>query len=205
MLYAMRLLRSALDRSRVPTIAVVLFVLVLSWGAAAATPVAKRLSALATRAFGGVLDSRYGAFKGYWTCPVGQQYGSEIYCEAEFRLAKTWYSVSATAHTSTAPISFSGISHVSWTRSWSPYSSKPLRGFSTPGTASVNSPYEDWAFIGAGAYYQWQKHRSFAVVDGYDGQGLGLGRFTLFRCRITQALVTCTNSFGDSMRYRPVA
>jgi hypothetical protein len=162
-----------------------------------------RLAVLATRAFGRVIHDRYGAIHGYWTCPRGQQYGSEISCLAEFRVAERWYSISATAHTSSAPISFARIQAESWRRSWSAYSSRFLRGFDTPGTASVNSPYEDWAFIGAGAYYNWKKHVTEGTVNGYDGQGLGYGRFTLFRCHAAPALVTCTNSFGDSIRYRP--
>ncbi len=69
--------------------------------------------------------------------------------------------------------------------------------------ASVNTPDEDWSFIAGGIYYEWKQHRKFAVIDGYDGQGLGLGRFYLFRCDLRHPTIRCSNSFGDAIRYRP--
>ena len=170
---------------------------------AVATSGSKQLAAVATRDFGRLLHHRYGSFKGYWTCPVGQLFGSQILCQAEFKKGRRWHSVSANADVRGAQVGFSHVNGVSWIRTWSPYTAKVLSGFQTPGTASVNTKYEDWAFVGAGAYYDWSRHLKSAVVNGYDGPGPGLERFTMFHCRITVTQVACTNSFGDSIRYLP--
>ncbi|HET7048185.1 MAG TPA: hypothetical protein VFI54_07965 [Solirubrobacteraceae bacterium] len=78
-----------------------------------------------------------------------------------------------------------------------------IAGFRTPGRAQVNSPAFDWAWLAAGAHYNYTRHkRSFTVVD-YDGNSSGYGKIFDFSCRTGGALIQCTNAFGDSMRYRP--
>jgi hypothetical protein len=173
-------------------------------GGALANVRAHKEAGVATKSFGRYLHRAYSSFHGYWTCPAGQLYGSRIYCEAEFRQGHVWYRATATAHVGRRPVSISNLSELFWFRRWSPYGGRVIRGFHTPGIASVNTKYEDWAFVAAGAHYDWQKHRRSAVVDGYDGQGLGLRRFYDFHCRIRRRLIRCTNHFGDSMRYRPL-
>lgn len=169
----------------------------------AASRGARQLARRATRDYGQLLRQVFGSFHGYYTCPTGQLSGHQIFCRAEFHQGPTWFSASATADVRVNPTSFSNTSSVSWKRKWTRYSAAPLRGFNTPGKASVNTKYEDWAFLAAGAYYNWQHHKHFAVVDSYDGQGLGYERFDNFRCRIGQKMISCRNAFGDAMRYRP--
>lgn len=180
-----------------------LLVLTLATPALATSNRQRRIASTATSAFRGLLHHRYGAFRGFWTCPVGQFFGSQIFCEAEFRQGDVWTRVAATARVNTKPISFSHVGDVSWTRQWSPYTHRVIAGFGATGVASVNTVYEDWSFISGGVYYQWKQHHRYATIDGYDGPGLGLERFTSFRCRLRARPITCTNSFGDSIRYRP--
>jgi hypothetical protein len=111
------------------------------------------------------------------------------------------FSTGATADVGTNPTSFSNPSSVSWRRKWTGYSASPLRGFNMPGKASVDTKYEDWAFLAAGVYYDWRQHKHFAVVGSYDGQGLGFERFSNFSCRIGMKLISCRNAFGDAIRY----
>jgi hypothetical protein len=158
----------------------------------------------ATRDFGHLLRGRFGSFDGYYTCPAGQLYGTQISCRSEFHQGTKWFSAGTTADVARVPTSFSRLYVASWHRRWSPYSSRVLRGFNTPGVASVNTPYYDWAFLAAGAHYAWTKHRHLAVLDAFDGQGLGFGRFENFTCRIGRRRISCRNHFGDGMRYRPL-
>lgn len=156
------------------------------------------------RAFGRLLHRRYGTFHGYWTCPVGQLIGtSEIGCTAEFKRGGSWFRVSAVARATRRPVTFHYMHSVSWVRSWSAYTHSIVSGFGAKGVASVNTPDEDWSFLAGGMYYDWKKHRRNAVLDDYDGDGNGLTRFYWFNCHFGQTLVSCHNSFGDAIRYRP--
>src|SRR5258705_432905 len=100
---------------------------------------------------------------------------------------------------------FSKTSHVSWVRRWSMLSGDPLwRGGVkvAPGVASVNSPVFDWGWLAEGIQATWKRHRTFRFYD-LDGPGGWPNRFFEFTCKVRATLVTCTNSFGDSMRYFP--
>jgi hypothetical protein len=185
-------------------VAAILVLTVAGSGASGTTRRQTQIAASATHAFRLLLHDRYGAFSGgYWTCPPGQLFGSQISCEAEFRQRGVWNRFGATANVATKPISFAYEGGVSWVRHWSPYSHYVIAGFGATGVASVNTPDEDWSFIGGGVYYDWKQHRHYVVVDGYDGDGAGLGRFYLFRCNLKSHPITCANRFGDSVRYRP--
>jgi hypothetical protein len=161
--------------------------------------------ATATRAFGHWLQKRYAAPEGYWTCPAGQSFGDRISCSAEVRVGRRRHFVGATARLSGGRVVISRARDQAWVRRWSSFSRRPLAGFDTPGTASVNSPVFDWAFLGLGAHDGWRRGRTSFKVNSYDGDSTGLRRFFVFRCVVRGALVTCTNAFGDAMRYRPRA
>jgi hypothetical protein len=93
----------------------------------------------------------------------------------------------------------------SWRRHWSRYSRRWAKGFGQPGRASVNTPDYDWEWLTAGAYSTWQHHRRrhrFSI-SAYDGNSSGFSRFVSFRCKTHGRLITCNNSLGDAIRYRP--
>jgi Tol biopolymer transport system component len=161
--------------------------------------------AAATRAFGRWLHVRYGDIQGAWTCPVSQLYGDGIECLSEFRAGGKWHRAGATATISHHGIVFSKPSQSSWVRRWSTFSGEPLRrgGITVgAGLASVNSPAFDWGWLAEGVQASWKRHRTFRFYD-LDGPGGWPARFFEFSCVVRKTLVTCTNSFGDSMRYLP--
>jgi hypothetical protein len=68
----------------------------------------------------------------------------------------------------------------------------------------VNSPssFYDWGWIARGAHGLRPGH--VRRVDADDGGPVkGFGRFYVFSCSRRGTLITCRNSFGDAMRYRP--
>lgn len=158
----------------------------------------------AEQAFGRWLRDTYGTTaQGYWTCPAGQTYGSQIYCLAEIHVGQTLHMTSATAALSGKGVIFPKNSDTSWVRHWSAYGKHYLvrgGGYTVPGLISVNGPAYDWAWLALGARAYWKHHRSFHL-DGYDGQGKGLMRFYDFACAVQQNVVSCHNVFGDGMRY----
>lgn len=164
---------------------------------------AQRLATAAPRDFANLLHQSYGPYHGYSTCPPGQLFGSEIQCTAEFEQYGTWNRVGAIAHVNRTPISFSALVAIRWTRRWSPYTHRIIAGFGATGVASVNTPAEDWSFIGGGIYYAWKQHKRTATVGGYDGPDLGLQRFYSFHCDLRTHPIVCMNRFGDAIRYRP--
>ncbi len=181
----------------------IVFPWLLSSSGLAANAGKKHRAARATRDFRHLLHQRYGTFRGYIICPAGQMFGTEVDCQAEFRQGTTWYRAYAIGNVGTDPTSFSHFFSDSWKRRWSSYSAASIRGFHTPGVASVNTPYYDWAFLAANAYQLWKKHRQSAVVDAFDGNVTGFRHFENFHCTFRPRRVFCTNAFGDAMRYRP--
>jgi hypothetical protein len=168
--------------------------------------------ATATKAYGDWLQTQFPGAKGYWTCPLNEfekVAGGGTVCHAEVHVKGVWHKLSTVADISRVPVSFLGrlgsfeSSDRVWRRRWSSYSSRPIRGFSTPGTASVNTPFYDWAFIAGAAYEGWKNNRTLIRVWGYDGPSRGLEKFYSFMCRVQVSLVTCTNALGDAMRYKP--
>jgi hypothetical protein len=161
--------------------------------------------ATATRAFGRWLEQRYGAPRGYWTCPPAQVVRSRAFCAAEFRVGERRHFVDATARLSGGRVVISKVDETAWVRRWSRYLRRSLPGARTPGKASVNGGGYDWPWLAAGAYDGWKRGRASFVVNAYDGYSTGLRRFYVFRCVVRGDLVTCRNAFGDAMRYRPGA
>jgi hypothetical protein len=161
--------------------------------------------AAATRAYGHWLGLRYGDIRGLWTCPVSQLYGDTIDCLGEFRAGKTWHMTGARASLSHNRVVLSKTSDIAWVRRWSKFSRKPLwRGGVrvASGLASANSPAFDWGWLGEAVLAFWTHQRTFRVYD-LDGPGGWPNRFFEFTCVVRNTLVTCTNSFGDSIRYLP--
>jgi Tol biopolymer transport system component len=142
---------------------------------------------------------------GYWTCPVEQLYGSDITCLGEVEAGTTWHLDFATATQSGAQVVFTKPSDRAWTRAWSAYGSYVLRGFQTPGVASVNSPAFDWGWLGQQLSFEWKQHKAHFTAGACDGQCGGWQHIFNFNCSVVGSLVTCTNALGDSIRYRPTA
>jgi hypothetical protein len=179
-------------------------ILAVGANAGAAQATGPPSAAAATQAFGRWLDARYGNVQGYWTCPLGQRYGGRIDCLAEVRVGETRHLTQATATLAYGRVVFSRIFDTAWIRRWSPYSRHFLTDFDVPGSASVNGPAFDWAWLAQGAHADWQRHTSFHE-NGYDGMSRGWSRFFDFTCSVRGSLVTCVNAFGDAMRYRPTS
>jgi len=165
------------------------------------TAVTTPTPAAASRAFGRWLHNRYGNVQGYWVCPQAQVIGNEAGCTAEVHVGQTRHLTWATATLASGQIVFLKISDQTWVREWSPFSRRILShgGFNTPGELSVNSPAFDWAFIATQAY---RGHHTFSVA-GLDGDNAGLMKFFAFKCSAEQNRISCTNAFGDAMRYIP--
>lgn len=70
-----------------------------------------------------------------------------------------------------------------------------------PGVVSVDSNAFDWGFLALGLAHL--KDGGHTTRFGYDGDEAGWPRFYTFRCSRTGGLITCRNSLGDAMRYRP--
>jgi FlgD Ig-like domain len=161
-------------------------------------------SANATSAFGRWIRARFGAgLQNYWICPKAQIFNHEGECLAEVHTGNVWRMIWATVKQGNSGLRV-GNSHLySWTRHWSGYSTHVIAGFHTPGRAQVNSPAYDWAWLATGADYEFRHHERSFLADGYDGPSAGFGKFFIFKCKVDRALIRCTNSFGDSMKYRP--
>jgi hypothetical protein len=194
----------------VQVLAVVLLGLGFGGGAAGSTSSPPKLSgpptpAAATRAFGRWLHVRHGDIHGWWSCPVEQLYGDAIDCLGEFRVGTTHHSTFARASLSHGRIVFSKVSDASWVRRWTKFSGRFLRRGGVkvvPGLASENGPAFDWGWLALGVEANWKRHRPFHLY-ALDGPGGWPKRFFDFTCTVRNTLVTCTNSFGDSMRYLP--
>lgn len=155
--------------------------------------------AAAKAAFGRFIQRRYPSARGYWTCPAAQDFG----CLAEVGVAGKRHLISATARASGTAIVIVNVRDRSWVRRWSPYTKEVIRGFNSPGSASVNSPYFDWAFLAAQAHEAWQQQRKSFRAQAFDGRETGWQVFYDFGCKTRASLITCTNALGDSIRYGP--
>lgn len=173
----------------------------------ASTPAAasaRITEAQATRAFDQWLSNRYhGNAHGYRTCPAAQIFGTEAICMAEVQVGLKWHSIHAVPTLSGGRIDMKYVYDTAYVLKWSKYSSRIIGGFQTPGVASVNGPAYDWAWLAAGAYYQWVQHKRTFVAGSYDGNAAGFGKLEDFRCQAGGTVVRCTNALGDSMTYLP--
>jgi hypothetical protein len=161
-------------------------------------------SSTATKVFGSWIRRRYGSgVRSYWTCPRQQMFDQRAICTAEFKAKGRWHLVTATVAKSGDGLKVTNPYVKSWIRRWSRYSRHVIAGFQSPGRAQVNSPAYDWAFAAAGAYYEHEHHRRSFKTSAYDGNSAGLDRLFTFNCHVHRAVIRCTNSFGDSMKYRP--
>lgn len=157
----------------------------------------------ARAAFGRLLHHLYGSIHGYWTCPPPASNG-RLDCLAEVHAGRRWHQVSASASRSNGVIWMNRVSAARWTRDWSPFSRHYILRSNepqVPGVVSVNSPAYDWGWLASGA--RGVKAGSTRKIDGLDGDDSGLTRFFIFTCSRRGGLITCRNSLGDAMRYRP--
>lgn len=161
---------------------------------------------LATKTFGDLLHQVYGPLHGYWTCPRAQAYSGSYDCLGEVDADGRWHQYGARAERHHGIVDFHLPYAVTWKRRWSGFSSRYTRrrgaAAMAPGTASVNGPAYDWAWL-AGCAHEIRTGQTRSC-DAYDGQGGGWSKFFQYHCeRETLNLVTCRNSLGDAMRYRP--
>jgi hypothetical protein len=162
----------------------------------------------ATAAFGHLLHQRYGSgSRGFWTCPAGQKGAggsNRLGCLGEVHTGTHWHQVAADAGLHRGRVVFAHVVAWQWTRHWWPYSRHFIlrsQEPQVPGVVSVNSLPYDWGWLAMGA--ESLKPGQKGEVDAYDGDSAGLGRFFMFRCSRKGGLITCRNSLGDVMRYRP--
>jgi hypothetical protein len=177
-------------------------ILVVAPSAPAAAPPS---SSAATAAFGRLLHKRFGEIHGFWTCPSAQVIGSRIDCLAEARAGQRWHMTSASASLRRGRVVISQVRDIAWVRRWSPYSRHFIlrsREPQVPGVISVNSPAYDWGFLFTACDSDFRPGRTTRCT-AYDGNGSGLFRFFMFTCLKSGQLVTCINSLGDSVRYKP--
>lgn len=157
----------------------------------------------ATAAFGRLLHQLYGGIRGSWTCP-GPAILGRVDCIAEVHTGRLWHRVTAAATHSLGVTWIDRVSAETWTRHWSPYSRHfILRSHEdVPGVVSVNSPAYDWGWLALQAHsLKAGQARRLGAVDGSVGKGVS--RFYVFRCSRQGELITCRNTLGDAMRYRP--
>ena len=176
----------------------VLAVVLVAPGASAAPPRAPSPAAAKT-AFGHLLHQLYGEIDGYWTCPYQYPPGPSDSCLGEVHAGRLWHEVGADAKSNNGQVVFDGLYAQTWTRHWWPYSHHWVAP--VPGVASVNSNAYGWGFVASGVAHL--KDGGHTKLLGYDGDQAGLLRFYLFHCSRTGGLITCRNSLGDAMRYRP--
>ncbi len=186
-------------RKRAAAVAAALVLL----GAVPAAASARLTSASALSAFRGWISSRLPGARGYATCPQAQIFGNQGICLAEVKSAGRFHMLHAAPTLRHGRIVLLYKSDTAWSRRWSRFSQRVIAGFGTPGSASVNSPAYDWAWLASHAHYDWRRHlRSFSVVD-FDGDSSGFEHLFTFHCRAGRRTITCTNALGDSIRYRP--
>lgn len=149
------------------------------------------------------ISSRYANAHGYWTCPSAQMNAGIGFCYAEIKAGARFHFLAATAKLEGNQVVLSSKSDTSWRRHWSRFTRHVIAGTGASGVASVNSPVYDWAWLAAGAEYGWRQHRRVFSANAFDGGSQGFGKFFSFRCHVHGRTITCTNSLGDSMRYRP--
>jgi hypothetical protein len=184
-------------------LALVLAVLLVASAASASTPRAPAPAAART-AFGHFLRQLYGPVRGYWTCPHQDVPSAIDDCLGEVRAEGRWHQVGAEATNRQGEIDFGRVFAWTWTRHWSPYSRHFIlrsREPQVPGVISVNSNAFDWGFLAQGLGHLTDG--GHATRYGYDGAQGGWSRFYTFRCSRKGELITCRNSLGDAMRYRP--
>jgi hypothetical protein len=180
-----------------------LVVLLAAAGAAASTPSAPSPAAAKT-AFGHFLHQLYGPVHGYWTCPHEDVPSAIDDCLGEVRAGGQWHQVAAEASNHGGEIDFGRVFGWTWTRHWWPYSRHFIlrsREPQVPGVISVNSNAFDWGFLAQGLAHL--KDGGHTTRYGYDGPQGGWSRFYTFHCARQGTLITCRNSLGDAMRYRP--
>lgn len=157
---------------------------------------------LATKAFGQLLERRFGSARGFWACAAAQIVVSDqIDCLAEVLVNKTWHQTSALAALRNGQVVLSQVRDTKWARHWLPYSRRFILRSDEPqveGVISVNGPAFDWGFLALCA----ERGTPRRCVD-HAGNSSGLLELFAFRCSGAAVLVTCTNALGDSMRYRP--
>jgi hypothetical protein len=160
-------------------------------------------SATELAAFRHWIASRYPTAHGYEACPSAQIFSGQGSCLGEVRVGRRWHQIGAAASVQHGAVALHYLRDTSWVRRFSRYGRHVIAGVGAPGTASVNSPDYDWAWLAAGAHAGWIGHRRTFSVDAYDGDSAGFGRLFMFHCRVRGATITCTNALGDAMRYRP--
>ena len=178
-------------------------VVLVAPGASAAPPRAPSPAAAKT-AFGHFLHQLYGSVDGYWTCPHQDPSSTSDDCLGEVRVGHRWHQVGAEATNDQGEIAFGRVFAWTWTRHWWPYSRHFIlrsREPQVPGVISVNSDAFDWGFLAQGVAHL--KEGGHATRYGYDGAQGGWSRFYTFHCSRRGTLITCRNSLGDAMRYRP--
>lgn len=159
----------------------------------------------ASAAFGSWIRQHFPNPQGDWTCPQAQINLGRVPCLGEFRVGHEWHKVSANAVQGESGISIIEVVEHRWKRKWTPYYKWIIRGFGTPGKASVNGvPAADWPFLALGAYSALHRRHS-ATVIAYDGNSTGFNGLVAFRCRSDGGLIKCKDKLGDAMRFRPHA
>jgi hypothetical protein len=152
-------------------------------------------------AFVSLLHARYGAVQPYATCPIAQHGDYGWNCISEFQIGETHYLVQSLVRFERDRYVPTHVDSTRWTRSWRPVAKATLAQFHVRGTAEVNGPAFDWAFLAAGAASP-RKERTFQL-SSLDGYVTGFEHVLFFTCTARRGVVTCTNAFGDAMRYRP--
>ncbi len=149
------------------------------------------------------ISARYPHHHGYWVCPQGQIFGNSGVCLAEMKVGRQFHSLHASPTIQHGHVVLLYEYDTAWTRQFSPFTKRVIAGFHTPGTASVNSPAYDWAWLAGGAHYDWSHgQRVFSVLD-YDGDSSGFDYLFTFHCRTHGPTIVCRNPLGDAIRYRP--
>jgi hypothetical protein len=160
-------------------------------------------SASELSAFHRWISSRYPGAHGYSACPQAQIFRNQGICLAEVKAGRTWHMLHAAPTLKHGRIVLLYQYDTAWTRRWSRFSRSVIAGFHTPGTASVNSPAYDWAFLAQAAHFDWRHHRtSFSIID-YDGPSSGFEHLFTFDCHVRGRTIACRNALGDAIHYRP--
>ena len=122
---------------------------------------------------------------------------------AEIHKGKEYVQIWAEPASRNGEVTFKNVSTGSWTRHWSTYSRPPQR--ISPGLISVNAAGAyDWRFLLLGADGMCrQAHSGSCTIGGFDGQWGNWPPFSTFRCNVAGKLITCRNTLGDAVRWRP--
>lgn len=156
------------------------------------------------QAFTRFISERHPGFSGPSRCPAKARTAEPEACIGELHKGDRYVQVWAYP-TRGSTVAFKHVATSAWTRRWSGYGRPAERP--SPGLISVNNKGMfdwRWVLLGADALCR-QKHRTTCTAPGLDGAFGGYPVFDDFHCHAGAHLVTCRNSLGDAVRWRPDA